>query len=297
MSDARRARALWLSLSANAVLLVVEVVGGIAFHSLALLADATHMLTDVAGLAIALVAERLIDRPATVRHSFGLLRAEVLAAMANGVVLLAAAGWIGYEAVGRIGSAGDVRGGGLMAVAAVGLAVNVGSAALLLRARGHSLNMHGAFAHMAADAAGSVGALAAGAAIVLWGADWVDPAVSLLIGALVVWSAWGLLRDTTHVLLEGTPKGITPEDVAAELAADPDVASVHHLHMWNLASEVPALSAHVILNGERTLHDAQVAGDRLKAVLVERFGIAHSTLELECHACDGPEPAAGRHQA
>jgi cobalt-zinc-cadmium efflux system protein len=288
---AGRRRALWLTLAANAALLVAEVAGGVAFHSLALLADAAHLLTDVAALGIAVLAERLVGRPATTRHSFGFQRAEVLGAQANAVVLLAAAGWIGYEAVRRIGSPGDVRGGGLLAVAAAGLVVNVASAALLARSSGGSLNMRAAYTHMAADAAGSVGAMLAGAAILLWRATWTDPAVSIAVGGLVVWAAWRLLRDATHVLLEGTPKGISADAVVAALAADPAVESVHHLHLWNLASEVPALSAHVILHGERTLHEAQATADRLKAALIDRFAIEHSTLELECHACDGPEPA------
>ncbi|HZQ27726.1 MAG TPA: cation diffusion facilitator family transporter [Acidimicrobiales bacterium] len=285
-------RALWLALAANGGFLVVEAAGGVAFHSLALLADAAHMLTDVAGLVVALVAQRLVDRPATSRHTFGLQRAEVLGAQANGLALIAAAGLIIFEAARRVGSPGHVNGGGLLLVAAAGLVVNVASAAVLARAAGRSLNMRGAFLHMALDAAGSVGAMAAGVAVVGWNAAWFDPAVSVLIGLLVVWSAWGLLRDTAHVLLEGTPKGIRPEQVEASLAADPAVEAVHHLHMWNLASDVPALSAHVILNGERTLHDAQATGERLKATLAESFGITHATLELECHPCDGDHPSA-----
>jgi cobalt-zinc-cadmium efflux system protein len=278
-------RALWIALVANAGFLVAEVAGGLAFRSLALLADAAHMLSDVAALAIALVAQRLVDRPATVRHSFGLQRAEVLGAQANGLALVAVAGWIVYEALQRIGEPVDVVGGGLLVVATLGLAVNLGSAVLLARAKGHSLNMRGAFVHMTLDAAGSVAAIVAGVAVVAWRADWADPAMSILIAALVLWSAWGLLRDTAHVLLESTPRGMDPAAVEAVLAADDEVDSVHHVHLWNLASDVPALSAHVVLMGEVTLHDAQASGERLKLLLVERFGIAHATLELECHAC------------
>jgi cobalt-zinc-cadmium efflux system protein len=285
-------RALWASLLANATFLVAEAVGGVAFHSLALLADAAHMLSDVAGLVIALVAQRLLERPASVRHTFGLQRAEVLGAQANAVALLAAGGWIVYEAVRRVGDPADVRGGGLLVVAALGLAVNVGSAVLLRRAQGGSLNMRGAFVHMVVDAAGSVAAIFTAVAVLAWHADWVDPITSIAIAALVLWSAWGLLRDTTRVLLEGTPAGVDPAAIERALAADDDVAAVHHLHVWNLASDVQALSAHVVLTGERTLHDAQDTGDRLKARLHDDFGIEHSTLELECHACDDPSDAA-----
>jgi cobalt-zinc-cadmium efflux system protein len=275
-------------LAANGVFMLVEAAGGVAFRSLALLADAAHMLSDVAGLAIALVAQRLVDRPATARHSFGLQRAEVLGAQANGLTLVAVAGWIVFEAVRRIGAPTDVVGGGLLLVAAVGLAVNVASAVLLARAQGHSLNMQGAFLHMAIDAVGSVAAIATGIAVVVWRADWMDPLMSILIAGLVVWSAWGLLRDTANVLLEGTPRGMDPTRVEAVLAHDAAVEAVHHLHLWNLASDVPALSAHILLRGEVSLHDAQATGDRLKALLDDRFGIAHATLELECHSCEPP---------
>jgi cobalt-zinc-cadmium efflux system protein len=282
-------RALVVSLGLNAVFLVAEVVGGLAFRSLALLADAAHMTSDVAGLTIALVAQRLLERPATARHSYGLQRAEVLGAQANAITLLAVAGWIVYEAIRRLGEPVEVLGGGLLVVATLGLAVNLGSAVLLARARGGSLNMHGAFVHMAVDAAGSVGAIAAGVAVVAWDANWADPAISIAIAALVLWSAWGLLRDTAHVLMAGAPAGIDPTEVEATVAGDDEVEAVHHLHLWNLASDVPALSAHVVVKGEVSLHDAQETGDRLKALLDERFGIEHASLELECHVCETPD--------
>ncbi len=284
----------------NAAFLIVEIVGGVAFHSLALVADAAHMVSDVAGLAIALAAQRLLERPATVRHSYGLQRAEVLAAQASGMLLVAVAIWVMIEAARRVGSAPDVVGGGLLAVALAGLCVNVLSAVLLARAGGESLNMRGAFLHMALDALGSVGAAVAGVAVIAWGATWVDPAVSIAIGVLVLIAAWGLLRDTMVVLLEGAPRGVDSRVVAAALAESPDVVGVHHLHIWNLASDVSALSVHVQLGGEVTLHEAQVTGAELKAMLHDRFGIDHATVELECHACDGPDdalhaPAATHH--
>jgi cobalt-zinc-cadmium efflux system protein len=285
---------LWIALVANGGFLVVEVAGGLAFRSLALLADAAHMLSDVAGLVIALVAQRLQDRPATPKHSYGMQRAEVLGAQAIGVILLAVSGWIVFEAVRRIGEPAHVAGGGVLIVATLGLAVNVGSAVILARAQGGSLNMRGAFLHMALDAAGSVAAIVAGIAVLVWGAEWVDPVVSIAIAALVLWSAWGLLRDTAQVLLEGTPRGMDANKVEAALLADKDVEAVHHLHLWNLASDVPALSAHIVLEGEWSLHDAQTSGDRLKAMLEHDYGIGHSTLELECHPCD-PTPAEQAH--
>ena len=284
-----RRRALRFSLYANAGFLVVEVAGGIACGSLALLADAAHMLSDVAGLAIALLAQRLIERPASVRHTYGLMRAEVLGAQANGVLLLATAGWILFEAVRRISAPPEVAGTGLLIVATLGLAVNLGSAVLLARAGGKSLNMRGAYAHMLSDAAGSVGAIVAGLAVTLFDANWVDPVASVFIAALVIWTAWGLLRDTTHVLLEGAPNDIDPEQVERWLADAPGVASVHHIHLWHLTSEDTALSAHVVLDGEPSLHQAQACGDDIKRSLADRFAIHHTTLELECHACEPAE--------
>ena len=285
VSDRRR-RALRIALYANAGFMVAEIVGGIVFGSLALLADAAHMLSDVAGLAIALLAQRLVDRPASVRHTFGLQRAEVLGAQANGVLLLATAGWILFEAVRRISDPPEVAGQGLLIVATLGLAVNVASAVMLARASGKSLNMRGATVHMISDAAGSVGAIIAGVAVTLFQAYWVDPAASAFIAALVVWTAWGLLRDTTHVLLEGAPDDIDAEQVERWLGESPGVASVHHIHLWHLTSETTALSAHLVLEGEPSLHQAQAYGDDIKQSLATRFAIHHATLELECHACE-----------
>lgn len=282
---AQQGRALWFALVVNAAFLLVEIAGGFAFRSLALLADGAHMLSDVVALAVALVAQRLVVRPVTTRHSYGMQRAEVLGAQVNGIILLAVSAWIVVEAIGRIGEPVDVIGGGVLVVAGIGLVVNVVSAVVLARAGGESLNMRGAVLHMTADAMGSLAALVAGISVVLWAALWVDPVASILIAALVVWSTLALLRDATHVLLEGTPRGMDPDAVRAALLADDDVEAVHHLHLWNLASDVPALSAHVVLEGERSLHEAQASGDRLKAMLDERYGISHSTLELECHPC------------
>lgn len=291
-SGAAQRRVLWISLVANAAFMVVEIVGGLAFDSLALLADSAHMATDVVGLGIALTAQALSERPATGRHTYGLQRAEVLGAQANGLLFLVAAAWIIVEAVGRIGSPADVNGLGLLVVATAGLAVNLGSALVLRRVQGRSLNMRGAVLHMALDAVASVGAIVAGVAVVVWGADWVDPVVSIVIALLVLWSAWSLLRDTTRVLLEGVPVGLDADALTRALADAPGVSAVHHLHVWSLASDVPALSAHIVLSDARDLHAAQIQGVALKAMLDDRFGIEHATLELECHDCDDPDHVA-----
>ena len=285
MRDVQR-RALWIALVANGGFLVAEVVGGLVFNSLALLADAAHMFSDVVGLAVALIAQSLMVRPATQRHSYGFQRAEVLGGQLNGILLVVVAGWISIEAVGRIGDPVEVQGGGMLVVAALGLAVNVGSAVLLARARGRSVNLRGAYVHMVMDAVGSVGAIVAAVAVIAWGAEWADPVVSLLVAALVLWSAWGLLRDTTNTLLEAAPDDVDLADVEAALAADARVVGVHHTHLWSLASDVTAFSGHVVLADVATLHDAQLEGDRLKTMLADRFAIDHATIELECHGCD-----------
>jgi cobalt-zinc-cadmium efflux system protein len=279
----RRRSALWFALAANGALMGAEVAGGFLFHSLALLSDAVHLLTDVSGLALALLAIGLQARPTTQRHTFGLQRADVLAAQANAFVLAAVTIWVSIEATRRLVSPVHVSGAGLVSVAAIGLVVNLGSARLLHRAAGRSLNMRGAFLHVASDAVGSLAALLAGLAVLAWNVPRADPIASLVIGCLVLGAAWRLLRDTTHVLLEGTPKGLDPTGVEKAIAAHDGVESVHHLHLWSLASDVPALSAHVVLAGEMSLHEAQIRGDGVKAMLAEHFGIDHSTLELECH--------------
>ncbi len=279
-------RALTFALVANGAFLVAEVAGGLVFGSLALLADGAHMVSDVAALSIALVAQRLSERPATAKHTFGLQRAEVIGAQANAVLLFAACGWISYEAVRRLDEPHEIAGWGLLLVATGGFVVNVVSAVVLERSAGHSLNMRAAVTHMTLDAAGSLAAIGAGAAVLLWRARWVDPLASLLIVVLIVAGAWRLLREATHVLMEGTPRHLDVREIEAFIASDPNVEGVHHLHVWNLASHVPALSAHIVIAGERTLHDAQLEGNRLRTAILERYGIEHTTFELECHGCE-----------
>jgi cobalt-zinc-cadmium efflux system protein len=281
-------RVLTTVLAVNAAFLVVEVVGGVAFGSLALLADAAHLLSDVAGLGIALAAHHLLTRPASARHSFGLQRAEVLGAQANGVILVATAGWIVVEALHRLddGGARDVDGAGLLVVALLGLAANLAGAFAVHRVEHGNLNLRGAVLHLAADAVGSVAAVVAGVAVLVADATWVDPVASIAIAVLVVAAAWSLLRDATWILLEATPKGLDPTAVTAALAGADGVVDVHHLHVWSLASDTPAMSAHVVLDGEPSLHDAQERGEALRTLLADRFGIGHATLELECHGCD-----------
>lgn len=286
---------MWIALGLNAAFMVAEIIGGLAFNSLALLADAGHMLSDVFGLVIALYAQRVASRPASAQHTYGFQRAEVLGALVNGLTLIIVVAWVSLEAIRRLAHPEPVEADGLLLVAALGLVINIGSALLLRRARGSSLNMQAAFIHMASDAAGSVAVIVAAIAVLLLEATWVDPAASLAIAVLILWATFRLLRDTTRVLMEAAPKGMDAAAIEADLASQPGVKSVHHIHIWSLASDVAALSAHVVLTEEPTLHEAQVRGDALREMLHQRHGIDHSTLELECHPCaeiDGRQSSA-----
>ncbi len=279
-------RRLWIVLGLNGGFLLVEVLAGLLFGSLALLADAAHMASDVAGLVIALIAQSLVARAPSRRLTFGFIRSEVLAAQANGILLVATGGWILYEAAKRIGDTPEIAGGWVTIVALIGLLINLGSAWILFGARHDNLNMKGAFLHMMADAAGSVAAAFAGLAALLAQAHWVDPVVSVVIAVGVLWAAWGLLKEATHVLLEGAPLDVRAEDVVDAVVELSEVDDVHHLHLWYLSSDSVALSGHLVLEGEPTLHEAQAVGDRVRTLLRQRFDVTHATLELECHSCE-----------
>ena len=280
-----RGRALVFALVANAVFLAVEVVGGFAFGSLALLADAAHMATDVVVLSAAYAALRITQRPPTERHTFGFARSEVLVAQANGLLLFAGAVVVIIEAFRRFGSPHELSAAGVFVVGAIGLVVNVASARALFRHAHGNLNLRGAFWHLFTDALGSLAVMVAGAGVALFGAAWLDPAASIVISVLVIAAAWQLLRDAGRVLLEAVPANLDVASVRDALCSEAGVEAVHHLHLWTAGSEQAALSAHVVLGGPLSLHDAQLRAAALKRMLATKFGIEHSTLEVECHAC------------
>ena len=284
LSLARR-RALWWALGLNAAFMIVELIGSALSGSLALAADAAHMASDVAALSVALVALRLTNRSPTARFTYGWHRAEILGAQLNAALLLGAAGVILVEAARRVGQPADIDGANVMVIAAIGLVVNLVAAVILARHAGESLNMRGALWHMGIDAVGSVGALIAGAAVVLADAAWVDLVASVLIAVLVATAAWRLLRDSTAVVLEAAPAHVDQTALVATLATQPGIESVHHVHLWSLDSETVALSAHLVLADEPALHDAQLIGLRAKQLLADQFGVAHATLEYESHEC------------
>jgi len=277
-------RKLWIALAINAAFLVLEVVGGIVTHSLALLADAGHMLTDVAALALAIFVATLAERPPTPKRTYGLLRAEVLGAFVNGATLVVIVVLIFREAWHRFGQVPEVNGPLMLAIAVLGLAANAVSAWILFGSRDVNVNVKGAFLHMAADALGSVGVIVAG--VVIWFTGWmlIDPLASVLIGGLILWGSLGLMIQTTNILLEATPEHIDYNEVKQAILDVEHVIDVHDLHIWTITSGIPSLSAHISLEPEcsDTTH-WQECLRTTQDMLKERFGIVHSTLQFEPH--------------
>ena len=284
---AASARRLELALGLVVLYTAAEVAGGLLTNSLALLADAGHMVSDAASLALALFALRVAARPATAQRTYGYHRLEILAALANGAALVAISVFLVVEAVGRLADPPEVAAAGMMAVAAGGLLVNLAGLALLHGGRGESLNLRGAWLHVATDALGSVQVLLAGAAIWAFGWRWADPAATLAIAVLVVWSAWALLREAVGVLMEWAPRHIDVADVRSSLRRVPGVLDVHDLHVWTITSGLEAMSAHVVA-GERPA--TSLLAD-IRATLHHRFGIDHVTIQVEgedhgeCQGC------------
>ena len=282
----KRMRALAFVLALTSLFTVVEVVGGLIAGSLALLADAGHMLSDNLALALALGAIWLAGRPPTDHKTFGYRRAEILAALVNGVALVAVAIWIFIEAAERLAEPTEVEAGVVLGVGGAGLAVNVAAAVILWRARGESLNLRAAFLHVVGDLAGSVGVIVA--ALVILATGWLeaDPLISVLIGLLILISAWTIVRDATNVLLEAAPRGLDTAELAGKVMALPGVAEVEDLHVWEISSDFAALSAHVLVDHEVDCHERR----RDIADMLEReYGITHSTLQLD-HVAEAAGP-------
>lgn len=282
VARAGSAKALWIALGLNAVYTAVEALAGFLTDSLALLADAAHNLSDVAALGVALVATLLATRPATPQRSFGYKRAEILSALANGVLLVVVSILIFVESARRLANPEDVPGGWLILVAGLGIAVNLGSGAVLWRQQSESLNIRAAILHLAGDALASLGVVVAGAIIITTGWLEADPVVSLLIGVLILVSSWTVLRDAVSILLEEAPRGIDAAEVGRRLAGTQGVVDVHDLHIWTITSGFPALAAHVLV---RPSEDCHAKRRELEAILREDYGIAHTTLQVD-HAND-----------
>lgn len=278
----RHRRRLAVVLALTLAIAALQVVGGLVSGSLALLADAGHMVTDAAGVAIALGAATVATRPPTPRRTFGLLRAEVLAALANGLLLVVLAVWVVVEAVRRWAAPPEVTGGVMLAVAVVGLAANLVSLRLLHGGRHESLNVRGAYLEVLGDLLGSVAVVVSGVVVATTGWVRADAVAYVAIGALILPRAWSLLRTVLDVLLEATPAHLDLEAVRRHIGETPGVLDVHDLHAWTITSGVSALSAHVVV-----ADDALACGpdgavlDELSACLADHFAIEHCTFQLE----------------
>jgi cobalt-zinc-cadmium efflux system protein len=262
--------------------LVFEVIMAFVGHSLALLADAGHMLTDAGALGASLLAIRLARRPASGVWTFGFKRAEVLSAQANGITLLVISALVAFEAISRLIHPVAVSGGIVVTVAAVGVAVNVAATWVLARANRGSINVRGAFAHIVTDLYGFIGTLVAGIVIIITGFERADSIASLIVVGLMLRAAWGLLRETGRILLEAAPEGYAPGEIVAAITGQPGVASVHDVHVWLITSGFPALSAHVLVRPPADCHQVR---RELEQVLCERFALDHTTLQVD-HASE-----------
>lgn len=258
--------------------MLAEVFGGIVSGSLALLADAGHMLTDFASLTLAWFAFRLARRPADWRRTYGFDRFSVLAAFVNGITLFAIAGWIVWEAVERLSAPGEVLGGLMLAIAAAGLVVNLLAFWVLTRGESDNLNVRAAALHVAGDLLGSVAALVAGLVIILTGWTPIDPLLSVLVALIILRSAWVVVRESGHILLEGAPKGFDSRAVTADLETLPGVARIRHLHAWSITQERPMVTLEADVEPGT---DPETAKRAIKTRLEESHGVGHATVEVE----------------
>jgi len=279
-------RRLSIALVIVATIMVAEVIGGLLSNSLALLGDAGHMLVDALALGISLIAIRVARRPATTTRTFGYHRVEIMAALANGVILGLVAMYIFYEAYQRFLAPPEVEPALMMAVAGVGLVANVSAMWLLREVRRDNLNMKAAFWHILGDTISSLGVIAGGVVIAVTGWSRVDPIIAVLIGCIILWGAVRLVRESADILLEAAPKDIQTDEVARMIAAIPGVEDVHDMHIWTITSGIHALSAHLLIEDQTVAQ----SGDIARAVerdLARRFNITHTTLQLECERCEG----------
>jgi cobalt-zinc-cadmium efflux system protein len=271
-------RRMWIALGINAGMLVAEAVGGVLTGSLAVLADAGHVLSDVGAIGLALFAAALASRPAGGRMTFGYQRSEILAALVNGVLLVVVAIVIGYAAIGRLGDPPQIDGLGVLALGLLGLLGNVAATVVLARGEREDVNLEGVLRHSAADALGSLGVVIAGAFVLAGGSDVVDPIVGLLIAVLILASSWRLIKEPFDVLMEAAPAGVDVDAAGAAICSEEGVRSVHDLHIWTVTSGFGALAAHVVVSADC---DPGLVRRRLELLLHERFEIDHTTLQME----------------
>ncbi len=279
---------LGLSLGLTLAFVIVEVIAGLLGNSLALLTDAAHNLTDVLALGLSWFAMRKALQPANARKTYGYHRAGILAAMVNSATLALLSLGIFYEAWQRFIHPPEVNSGILVGVGLAAFVINAVTAWLIKEGSEHDLNMRSAFIHLMGDVLSTLGAVLAGVVIFFTHWNWLDPLVSVLIGLLIVWNAWGILRETIHILLESTPADIDIKKMVGEMNAVPGVKGVHDLHVWSIDQQKRLLSAHVVTDDISISCGATIQGE-LNELLVHRYGIAHTTLQLECACCNEGE--------
>jgi cobalt-zinc-cadmium efflux system protein len=269
------------AISITAVWFAIELAGGLFTNSLALQADAAHMLTDLAALALSFFALKISSRPATPSKTYGYLRAEILAALANGIFLILIAAYIFYESYQRFRAPQEIKSGVMLIVAIAGLAANILTALILYRSRNESLNLRGAFLHVMGDAFGSIGAISAGALTLFCGWRLADPIVSALVGALILFSAWELVAESVDILLEGTPRHLNISNILKDLGGVAGVVSVHDLHVWSITSGMTAMSCHLVLKAGTDAEPVLIESSRL---MRETHAIHHTTIQIEFEA-------------
>ncbi|MFQ5849199.1 MAG: cation diffusion facilitator family transporter [Candidatus Binatia bacterium] len=281
-----RGRPLTLALAITSFYFVVEVVGAILTNSLALLSDAGHMFGDMGALGLSLFAFQISRRPATAKKTYGYHRLEILAALVNGLTLWLIVGVILHEAYRRFLSPPEVQSLGMLMVATLGLGVNIAAGFILYGSHRENLNVRGAFLHVFGDAIGSVGAIVA--ALIMLSTRWylADPLISILIGGLILYTSWGLIKESVDILMQSVPKGINIDEVERAMEGIDGVIKVHDLHVWAVTSGVFTLSAHAVINGDRDFH--QVLNDMEKA-LIDKFNIRHTTIQLETESREAEE--------
>ncbi len=279
-------RAFAIGITLNSAFVFIEAIYGFLSHSMALVADAGHNLSDVLGLAMAWGAAILAKRTPTRQHTYGLRRSSVLAAMFNAIFLLVSIGAIAWESIRRFFEPDAVAAWTVIWVSLIGIAINTGTALMFMSGRKDDLNIRGAFIHMAADAAVSAGVVLAGFAILYTGWSWIDPTVSLVIVAVILVGTWDLLKDSVNLALDAVPEGIDTQAIHDFLAGLPGVKNVHHLHVWGLSTTETALTVHLVLE------DPRLNDEILKTIhheLLEDFKIAHTTVQFESAACEGED--------
>ena len=276
-------RAFAVGVALNVVFVIVEAVYGVLSDSLALLTDAGHNLSDVLGLLLAWGAALLARKRPSARRTYGFSRATIIASLFSGLLLVGAVGAIGWEAVNRLMEPAQPAGKTIMVVAAIGVVINTVTALFFLSGKDRDLNIRGAFLHMAADAAVSLGVVASGALIFFYGMSWVDPVISLAIAAVIMLSTWGLLRDSLNLAVDAVPRSVDPSAVRAYLAGLPGVRAIHDLHIWAMSTTDTALTAHLVMDA---LPDSDQYLIDVSRVLRERFSIDHPTIQLERYGSD-----------